>query len=631
MASVALPGNVLRSPFRAPALVISLITLVATMSGCSATRSADTLTAPVQLDAGFEVTVPALWADPSLGTGGIEPAIVRVRQSAETRFSIDLADIQAQGAGKAWTAASTSAAALGTMISGKSPEGLDISFSITGPIDGPSAGAILTVGVVAAILDAPLRDDVTMTGTISPDGSIGSIGGADLKLRAAAEAGFRTVLLPSANMEFTDRESGEQVSAIEYGQRLGLNVRAIASVQEAFAIFTDNHFAYPSKPAYKLSPQVAAATVATTEGLVAQLARAAIDLDPTRPAQGEVMSALDDARVSLAQGKTDTAYALAVDGMLVAARDLAEAAALSVIARAGVESAQVAVLAGLVRTRDEASRAIASVLDEASSMGSDQQLSVPSAMGWLVYSRSILDALEPVLTTSSDPAFIVRVARAVADQQVSVRTLAVDAMNVIRAMPTLPVAAVFERAAFLAAYADFLLRAGRANESYIRDVFFKGADPGSEQAGSDMGFMLPLVAQMSVESSRIGSEQETLRTEIEQTAVAMSYFIASSSLVSTIQVFGMYEFGVGADPRSLEQAEALAQSVRTGQRVVIEVTSILGSRGVAPGYSTWSAQWGAAAFDALSARGRPAAGGVLGLNEIWFDAVTVFMMQAAAE
>ena len=39
------------------------------------------------------------------------------------------------------------------------------------------------------LLDHPLNDEVTMTGTINPDGTIGCVGGIHLKLEGAAKAG----------------------------------------------------------------------------------------------------------------------------------------------------------------------------------------------------------------------------------------------------------------------------------------------------------------------------------------------------------------------------------------------------------------------------------------------------------
>jgi len=63
-------------------------------------------------------------------------------------------------------------------------------------VGGPSAGAALTAATIAAIEETPLRTDVSMTGTILEDGSIGQIGGVLEKFAAVAEQGKTLFLVP---------------------------------------------------------------------------------------------------------------------------------------------------------------------------------------------------------------------------------------------------------------------------------------------------------------------------------------------------------------------------------------------------------------------------------------------------
>jgi uncharacterized protein len=152
-------------------------------------------------DSGTAITVPALWAAPrSNGTadGGIEPTQVIVQADAtKAGYTVDLSSIEAQGAGPSWEAATASAAAFATLFSGVDPAKVSLGFTITGPIDGPSAGGLLTCGLLAAFSGVPFTPGVTMTGTISPDGSIGTVGYIPRKVQAAAEAGYRTVIIPA--------------------------------------------------------------------------------------------------------------------------------------------------------------------------------------------------------------------------------------------------------------------------------------------------------------------------------------------------------------------------------------------------------------------------------------------------
>ena len=87
---------------------------------------------------------------------------------------------------------------------GISLAGSDVIFSINAPgqvpsVDGPSAGALMTLLVISAVEKKPLREDVTLTGTIDQDGNVGAIGGVVEKAQAAKDSGKSLFLLPRAN------------------------------------------------------------------------------------------------------------------------------------------------------------------------------------------------------------------------------------------------------------------------------------------------------------------------------------------------------------------------------------------------------------------------------------------------
>ena len=87
---------------------------------------------------------------------------------------------------------------------GKDLSGSDIIFSIDATyevpsVDGPSAGALMTLLVVGGLNNLELRKDMTMTGTIDKDGHVGEIGGVIEKAKAAKESGKNLILLPREN------------------------------------------------------------------------------------------------------------------------------------------------------------------------------------------------------------------------------------------------------------------------------------------------------------------------------------------------------------------------------------------------------------------------------------------------
>jgi len=80
---------------------------------------------------------------------------------------------------------------------------VDVVVRVIGPrgeridvVDGPSAGAAITVAVVAAIRGDRVNSTVYATGTINPDGSIGRVGGVLEKAVAAARSGAKLFLVP---------------------------------------------------------------------------------------------------------------------------------------------------------------------------------------------------------------------------------------------------------------------------------------------------------------------------------------------------------------------------------------------------------------------------------------------------
>lgn len=75
-------------------------------------------------------------------------------------------------------------------------------------VDGGSAGALMTLLMVAAIEGNHPRPDVIMTGTIDHEGRVGAIGGVVEKARAAKEGGKSLLLLPRENsrlVRYTER------------------------------------------------------------------------------------------------------------------------------------------------------------------------------------------------------------------------------------------------------------------------------------------------------------------------------------------------------------------------------------------------------------------------------------------
>lgn len=80
-------------------------------------------------------------------------------------------------------------------------ENYDININFLGgiPVDGPSAGISIAIGIYSAINLMPIDNNIAMTGEISLYGDIKPVGGVNSKIEAAKKAGAKKVLIPKEN------------------------------------------------------------------------------------------------------------------------------------------------------------------------------------------------------------------------------------------------------------------------------------------------------------------------------------------------------------------------------------------------------------------------------------------------
>nr|WP_242954447.1 Lon family ATP-dependent protease [Clostridium oryzae] len=86
-------------------------------------------------------------------------------------------------------------------ITNKNINDYDIHVNVIGggKIDGPSAGAAITICIISAILNKPIKQNVAITGEISIRGNIKPVGGIFEKVYGARRKGIKTVILPYEN------------------------------------------------------------------------------------------------------------------------------------------------------------------------------------------------------------------------------------------------------------------------------------------------------------------------------------------------------------------------------------------------------------------------------------------------
>ncbi|MFM7623778.1 MAG: PDZ domain-containing protein [Actinomycetota bacterium] len=126
--------------------------------------------------------------------------------------------------------------AIGILIGTTAKFPIDIDFNIKG-VGGPSAGLIFAVGVVEKMTPEDLLRgrSIAGTGSITPDGKVGGIGGIEEKMIGAARKGATIFLAPRANCP-----------DIKHVPK-GLKVIPVSTLQEALtALRAPDDFRFPT-------------------------------------------------------------------------------------------------------------------------------------------------------------------------------------------------------------------------------------------------------------------------------------------------------------------------------------------------------------------------------------------------
>jgi ATP-dependent Lon protease len=96
---------------------------------------------------------------------------------------------------------------------------------IAEPREGPSAGIAFVAGIVSALTGRPIKPACAMTGEVTLHGQVTGVGGVPFKIRAAAKAGRKLVLVPAENAKELAQVPDEVLRHVE--------VVPVSSIQEA--------------------------------------------------------------------------------------------------------------------------------------------------------------------------------------------------------------------------------------------------------------------------------------------------------------------------------------------------------------------------------------------------------------
>ena len=229
--------------------LMTALLLLALASGCPSKSPAhperrvvapqENYTAPL-LTAERSVRAAALYYKQG-GGGGVSPVMIRVGPNEEKIPEVGVLEQWTGGTGgqmksSVWVAAFIATSALGREL-------IDYRFSAStrGFVDGPSAGALFTAAMMAAITGETVNPQVTMTGTVNPDGTVGPVGGIPDKYLGAIAQGYKVLGYPVGQKVQTDH-AGNLVDLEELASTRGAQAFPIATIYDAYKLLTGKAF-----------------------------------------------------------------------------------------------------------------------------------------------------------------------------------------------------------------------------------------------------------------------------------------------------------------------------------------------------------------------------------------------------
>jgi len=559
------------------------------------------------------VTVQALWYGTSSEgqvVSGVTPVeITAVADDPDTPLAVDLRGLQAEGAGPMWTAATSVAAVQAVLESGVDPRIGQLQYSLNEEIDGPSAGALMTVGSLAAIAGVSISDSITMTGTVLPDGSVGAVAGIPAKIRAAAKAGFTQVLIPIGTEVSVDPSTKIAVDTIDQGKSLGVTVTPVGSIPEAYGILTGTALKKSLAVPRPIDPGILQLLRTRSEALIVS-AEALKNSLPAESGSGSsrsvsgpttaeapaeplvlaespsVAELVDAAETALAQKDPVLAFAAAAEASLAARRltvsatfaEASDTPLVDLTAQVGLEAEESRALIN-AEARRTAEFPVTKIA---------QLPALGATLAWGDFALSSIDIVQDRLKSVATFAELVEIAQFLEVAQFEAETyMAADAES-LEYLGVRPMKDTKATVGLLNAYVDLLNYAARSNRIYAESL---GLDSSSSR------YLTDLISESASQATIDAPEAFKLRGPTalvsRRLGVAMLSFVETTQLVNnlTAQASG----GVDEPPTLLAikdpeqvQAEALsANRIAKGQIRKIHAA------GLDPSAIQWHSQWGA--------------------------------------
>lgn len=557
--------------------IVALLVGAAMLTGCNASSD--------QPLADLSLTVPVLWAardSDGQMTGGVEQANVSVGDDGTAGYSVDLSGQAAKGAGPQWQAASASAAAVGTLYSGVDPSTVGVRFLVTGPIDGLSGGAMLSIGVLSALQHRTLLPNITMTGTVLPDGSVGRVSGVPTKIRAAAESGFGTVLIPLENARAGDASTDGALNMKAYGRGLGVNVIPVRDLLHAYSLLVGGELipladSLPdmSRQAQVVSQHIATRLVAATENLLTQ-PRPKISTQMFSEATAELAAAKSE----LKRANWTKAYAEASTTYRELTEQQTEAATRQRIFADGLRETSAQIVGSAREVSARLSKLEASATSDVA-LANGEHLSIATALAPVATAQAVLRRIEESSTSStSDRAAVLAAGVAVAQSAATVDVFAPDQLAMATSAPDLGRDHQLV-STFMTGYTTFLTQAATANLGVTRTTGQPNGTPPKDDLEE-----LALELQEVTRSHPVEDEGQAVETR--QLGSAIAYYTTTVALPAVLdsQLFG----SAAGNARTPQLRPVANEAVVSAYDIGAAFTTDLKILGIDPSFSVWLSQ-----------------------------------------
>jgi uncharacterized protein len=194
---------------------------------------------------GVDAMFVKMAAKPEDIIGGMSPVKIATAPNSDGSVQVGIFEEFAGGTGPQWRAGVWVSAFVATSTLNK--DLTDFTFSATsgGFIDGASASGLMAAGFLATMTGAPIQNDVTMTGIINPDGTIGPVGGVPEKFIASIDKGKKKLGYPIGLKMARSAKTGELVDLEQLAKSKGAEAIEIADVHAAYKLLTNKALPEP--------------------------------------------------------------------------------------------------------------------------------------------------------------------------------------------------------------------------------------------------------------------------------------------------------------------------------------------------------------------------------------------------